>query len=162
MQVPWPGEVPPLLCSSSFRGNREGQDTAQMPASPASLFSLPQTRRAGRAVWIPFLEQRKQTKLLPASQILLKIVCQLGLYCYPVKRIWRNKRNETNSHARTGASAGYMWERDCDAILSLRCISGGSQLKSPGKSPGCAESEGNPMKQPHDRDIRPFFILHMN
>lgn len=54
------------------------------------------------------------------------------------------------------------WERACDAILSPRCISRGSQLKRPGKSPGCAESEGNPMNQPHDKDIRPFFILHMN
>lgn len=50
------------------------------------------------------------------------------------------------------------WERACDAILSPRYISRGSQLKRP----GCAESEGNPMNEPHDKHIRPFFVLHMD
>lgn len=133
--------------------------------TPSSLFILPQTRRAGRALRIPFLEQRKQTKLLPASQILLKIICQLHLYCYPVKRIWRNKRNETNSCAHTGAilfTSMYVGKSLRGYFKPKVYFKGGSQLKRPGKSPGCAESEGNPMNQPHDKDLRPFFILHMN
>lgn len=49
-------------------------------------------------------------------------------------------------------------ERACDDILGFRWISRGSQLKRP----GCAESDGNPTNQPHDKDLRPFFILHID
>lgn len=155
-----------LLCYAHLPSEETARARTQLKClrAPQSLFVLLQTRRAGRAVWIPFLEQRKQTKLLPASQILLKIICQLSPYCYPVKRIWRNKRNETNSHARAGGihfTRTYMG-KSLRCYFSRRCISRGSQLKRPGKRPGCAESEGNPMNQPHDKDIRPFFILHMN
>lgn len=55
-------------------------------------------------------------------------------------------------------SLGRVWGRARNAVLSSRCISGGSRLKRPGS----AESEGNPRNQPHGKDIRPIFILPMN
>lgn len=58
----------------------------------------------------------KETQLFPASQILCKIIRQLCLYCYPAKRIWRNKRNETNSLAHSGA-----------ALFTGTCVGKGSQ-----------------------------------